>query len=114
MLLRLLLHDADEELRCVRLAAPALAKACAMELKAGLRSAQDLARATAARRLLAEAQRPLSTLNTFGAMLLPRLEEGDPDRDMATGILVQVGPREAGEGERGRRRAGYLGVQGGG
>ena len=40
-----------------------------------------------------QVRKPLSALRTLGAMLLPRLQEGRPDRDMATGILVQV--REA-------------------
>ena len=39
---------------------------------------------------MAQAWKPLSALRTLGAMLLPRLQEGRPDRDMASGILVQV------------------------
>ena len=37
-----------------------------------------------------QVRKPLSALRTLGAMLLPRLQEGRPDRDMASGILVQV------------------------
>ncbi len=38
----------------------------------------------------AQARKPLSTLRTLGAMLVPRLQEGEPDRDMAEGIIAQV------------------------
>ncbi len=40
-----------------------------------------------------QVRKPLSALRTLGAMLLPRLQEGRPDRDMASGILVQVTSR---------------------
>ena len=39
-----------------------------------------------------QARKPLSTLRTLGAFLLPRLPEGEPDRDMAEGIMAQVRP----------------------
>ncbi len=41
--------------------------------------------------LCMQARKPLSTLRTLGAMLAPRLEPGEPDRDMAEGIMAQVG-----------------------
>lgn len=62
-----------------------------MELRSQLHSEEASARAALARQLLRDAQRPLSTLNTFGAMLTPRLEDGDIDKDMAEGIMLQVG-----------------------
>lgn len=80
-----------DELDCFRLTAPLLAKACGMELRSQLHSEEASARAALARQLLRDAQRPLSTLNTFGAMLTPRLEDGDIDKDMAEGIMLQVG-----------------------
>ncbi|GLI64432.1 hypothetical protein VaNZ11_007702 [Volvox africanus] len=79
----------DEELQCLRLAVPLLAKACGMDARASWQLAQSSATAATARGLLREVQRPLSTLNTFGKMLVPRLKDGDPDKDMANGILVQ-------------------------
>ncbi|GIM12335.1 hypothetical protein Vretimale_15696 [Volvox reticuliferus] len=79
----------DEELQCLRLAVPLLAKACGMDARASWQLAQSSANAATARGLLREVQRPLSTLNTFGKMLVPRLKDGDPDKDMAKGILVQ-------------------------
>ncbi|KAG2439228.1 hypothetical protein HXX76_004590 [Chlamydomonas incerta] len=79
----------DEELRCLRLAVPLLAKACGMDARASWQVAQSSLTAAAARGLLREAQRPLSTLNTFGSMLVPRLKDGEPDKDMAKGILLQ-------------------------
>lgn len=82
-----------DELDCFRLTAPLLAKACGMELRSQLHSEEASARAALARQLLRDAQRPLSTLNTFGAMLTPRLEDGDIDKDMAEGIMLQVGLR---------------------
>lgn len=85
---------ADEELRCVRLAVPLLSKACGMDARASLALAQSSLAAAAARGLVREAQRPLSVLNTFGAMLTPRLADGEPDKDMAKGIVVQVRPCE--------------------
>ncbi|KAG2453587.1 hypothetical protein HYH02_001805 [Chlamydomonas schloesseri] len=79
----------DEEMRCLRLAVPLLAKACGMDARASWQVAQSSLTAAAARGLLREAQRPLSTLNTFGSMLVPRLKDGEPDKDMAKGILLQ-------------------------
>ncbi len=67
-----------------------------MAVRTGLQLAESSLSAAAARGLLREAQRPLSTLNTFSSMLLPRLREraeGQPEKDMASGILTQVRPR---------------------
>ncbi|KAG2499044.1 hypothetical protein HYH03_003229 [Edaphochlamys debaryana] len=79
----------DEELRCLRLAVPLLSKACGMDARSAWQLAQTSLSAAAARGLLREVQRPLSTLNTFGAILAPRLRDGEPDRDIANGILTQ-------------------------
>lgn len=78
----------------MRLAVPLLSKACGMDARASLALAQSSLAAAAARGLVREAQRPLSVLNTFGAMLTPRLADGEPDKDMAKGIVVQVRPCE--------------------
>jgi hypothetical protein len=80
----MLMPSADEEMWATRLLAPALAKACGMELRqqehqqsvATLRAQQP----SLAQALLREAQRPAAAISTFSAMLLPRQEEGDPDR----------------------------------
>ncbi|PNH04802.1 hypothetical protein TSOC_008939, partial [Tetrabaena socialis] len=79
----------DEELRCLRLAVPLLSKACGMDARSKLQLAQSSLSAAAARGLLREAQRPLSTLNAFSTMLVPRLKDGEPDKDMAKGIVLQ-------------------------
>ncbi|GFR43764.1 hypothetical protein Agub_g4876 [Astrephomene gubernaculifera] len=79
----------EEELRCLRLVVPLLSKACGMDARASWLLARSSLTAAAARGLLREARRPLATLNTFGSMLVPRLKEGEPDKDMAEGILMQ-------------------------
>lgn len=77
------------ELRCCRGAARPLAKACAMALRAALTSAQQAARNMLSRRLLDEVKGPLRALQTFSSMLAPRLPQGDLDKDMADGIVLQ-------------------------
>ncbi len=79
----------DDQLNCLRLVAPALAKACAMEQAAALAALQQTARQQVAQSLLRQAKGPLTALQTFSHMLVPRLPEGAPDRDMAQGILLQ-------------------------
>ena len=81
----------DEELRCLRQSCSVLAKALSLDIKAALRLAASTAQVSAARGVLRHAQRPLSALNTFSAMLLPRLQEGAPDKDIASGLVMQVG-----------------------
>lgn len=61
-----------------------------MELRAALKTAASVAKQAAAARLLREASRPASALNTFSAMLLPRMEQGSADRDLVSGIVSQV------------------------
>lgn len=79
----------EDELWCIRMTLPALAKACAMDLRSSLAGAHAAARQRLARNLLREARGPLTALRTFGSMLVPRLDEGEPDRDMAAGMLLQ-------------------------
>lgn len=61
-----------------------------MHVRAAMQVAASRAQAASARTLLQQVRRPLTTLNTFGSMLVPRLKEGDADRDMAKGIMLQV------------------------
>lgn len=74
---------------CVQVA-ESLALACAMDL----RSALDAARTAASRRslagLVADVTEPLRTLRTLGAMLAPRLEQEDVQREMLEGMVQQV------------------------
>ncbi|KAI8474027.1 MAG: hypothetical protein J3K34DRAFT_518527 [Monoraphidium minutum] len=79
----------DDELWCLRSAAGPLAKACAMDLRAALAGAQAAARQRLARSLLREVRGPLRALTTFSAMLAPRLREGEPEGDMAAGLVTQ-------------------------
>eukprot|EP00798_Chlamydomonas_sp_ICE-L_P020292 gene20292-27049_t len=67
----------------------ALCVTCAIDLKAVIREKHVAATSLAARALIQDAQRPLAGLNTFANMLMPRLNEGDPDLDMAKGIAMQ-------------------------
>lgn len=73
-----------------RLTSPSLA-ATPLQLRASVRLRSASAAAAVARTLVREAQRPASALATFSAMLLPRTAEGDPERDLAQGIAMQVG-----------------------
>uniref|UniRef100_A0A7S0RKW5 Uncharacterized protein n=1 Tax=Chlamydomonas leiostraca TaxID=1034604 RepID=A0A7S0RKW5_9CHLO len=86
---RPVLAFSDDEVVALRLSAPLLAKACSMELRSNVRSAQTAAAAVLARNLVREAQRPVAAINTFSAMLVPRTGEGEPERDMARGIAMQ-------------------------
>lgn len=79
----------SSEMRCCRGAARPLAKACAMALRASLTNAQQLARNQLTRQLLGEVKGPLRALQTFSNMLVPRLPNGEPDKDMAEGIVLQ-------------------------
>jgi len=86
----------DAELFVVRTMVPSLAKACAMDLRTALTNAAHTTRTHLARTLLREARGPLSALQTFGSMLVPRLDDGEPDKDMAEGMMMQVGSRRLG------------------
>ncbi|KAF8068458.1 hypothetical protein HT031_002147 [Scenedesmus sp. PABB004] len=82
----------DDALWCLRTAVPALAKGCAMDLRAALAGAQLEARDRLARSLLVQARGPLKVLGTFGQMLTPRLRAelaGQPEPDMAEGMVLQ-------------------------
>lgn len=68
---------------------PLLAKACAMDLRSALNSSQLSSRARLARSLLREARGPLSALQTFGSMLVPRLDAETTDKDIAVGMVMQ-------------------------
>ncbi|KAK9820231.1 hypothetical protein WJX72_007724 [[Myrmecia] bisecta] len=77
------------ELHSLKTVARVLAMACALDQRAALERAESMAGRRRVRGLVEEARGPLSALRTLGAMLVPRLDEGDPDRDMAEGIMVQ-------------------------
>jgi hypothetical protein len=66
-----------------------LAAAAALDMRSALAGAAAAASAAKAASLLSEARGPLRAISTFGRMLVPRLEEGAPDRDMAAGIMTQ-------------------------
>lgn len=74
----------------LRVVAQTLSKGCAMDIKARIQRTQVAVQNAAARRLLRETQRNLSAVNTFSSMIMPRLSEGEPERDMAKVISVQV------------------------
>ncbi|GAB4821547.1 hypothetical protein N2152v2_008593 [Parachlorella kessleri] len=77
------------EFQLLKQGASVLALACAMDLRATLERAGNISKQRHVRGLVQEARKPLSTLRTLGAMLAPRLQHGDPDRDMAEGIMAQ-------------------------
>jgi hypothetical protein len=67
----------------------ALGLACALDLRAALERAGHAVRRRQVQGLVREARKPLSTLRTLGAMLAPRLQEGEPERDMTESIMAQ-------------------------
>lgn len=77
------------DLGVIRRSGRALSLACAMDLRASLERAGHAVRQRQVQGLVLEARKPLSTLRTLGAMLRPRLEEGEPERDMTDGIVAQ-------------------------
>jgi hypothetical protein len=81
---------AADELWCFRQAVGPLAAACAMERRTALEAARGAAADAALLGLVQDARGPLAALRTFGGMLLPRLPDGEPDKDLVQGIVVQV------------------------
>ena len=67
----------------------ALGLACALDLRAALERAGHAVRRRQVQGLVRQARKPLSTLRTLGAMLAPRLQEGEPERDMTESIMAQ-------------------------
>ena len=67
----------------------ALGLACALDLRAALERAGHAVRRRQVQGLVRQARKPLSTLRTLGAMLAPRLQEGEPERDMTDSIMAQ-------------------------
>ncbi|GAX77004.1 hypothetical protein CEUSTIGMA_g4451.t1 [Chlamydomonas eustigma] len=76
-------------LRPLSVAVPMLSKACVMDIKRSLQSARLGTEAAEASRVLRDVRRGASVLSTMSAMLVPRLPEGAPERDLATGISLQ-------------------------
>ena len=66
-----------------------LGLACALDLRAALERAGHAVRRRQVQGLVQQARKPLRTLRTLGAMLAPRLQEGEPERDMAESISAQ-------------------------
>ena len=79
----------EEQLRCLRGAVPMLSRACALDLRCGWEALAAAAHQARAASLLLEVRGPLRAISTFGRMLMPRLPEGEPDRDMASAIMLQ-------------------------
>lgn len=78
-----------QDVQLIKQSAAVLALACAMDLRSVLERSGNAVRQRQLRGLVRQAKQPLSTLRTLGAMLAPRLLHGEPDRDMAEGILAQ-------------------------
>lgn len=67
----------------------AVGLACALDLRAALERAGHAVRQKQVQGIVRQVRKPLSTLRTLGAMLAPRLQEGEPERDMTDSILAQ-------------------------
>ena len=67
----------------------ALALSCALDLRAGLERAGHAVRRRQVQGLVRQARKPLNTLRTLGAMLVPRLQVGEPERDLTESIVAQ-------------------------
>eukprot|EP00193_Tetraselmis_chui_P007029 CAMPEP_0177765048 /NCGR_PEP_ID=MMETSP0491_2-20121128/7779_1 /TAXON_ID=63592 /ORGANISM="Tetraselmis chuii, Strain PLY429" /LENGTH=278 /DNA_ID=CAMNT_0019281361 /DNA_START=124 /DNA_END=956 /DNA_ORIENTATION=+ len=66
-----------------------LTVACVMDQKLELLQQQQTAGSKHVSGLVEDARGPLQALCTLGGMLAPRLEEGEPEQDMANAMLVQ-------------------------
>lgn len=78
-----------EDLAFIKRSGAALALACAMDLRAALERAGHTVRQRQMQGLVREVRKPLTTLRTLGAMLAPRLQPGEPERDLSDGIVAQ-------------------------
>mmetsp|Transcript_34807 Transcript_34807/g.98683 ORF Transcript_34807/g.98683 Transcript_34807/m.98683 type:complete len:610 (-) Transcript_34807:114-1943(-) len=63
--------------------------ACVMDQKVALLQAQAAMGREHMSGLVEDAKGPLAALNTIGSLLTPRLDEGEPEQDMAHAMLVQ-------------------------
>jgi len=79
----------SEELRILQQGADVLSLICTIDLRSSLERASHAYRSLKVAGLIGEAKKPLTTLRTLGAMLAPRLEQGEPERDMAEALLAQ-------------------------
>ena len=77
------------ELSILQQGASALALSCALDLRSALERASNTLRQMQMHGLVQEAKKPLKTIRTLGAMLAPRLNEGEPERDMAEALIAQ-------------------------
>jgi len=77
------------EMALIKQNGTALGLACALDLRAALERAGHSVRHRQVQGLVRQARKPLSTLRTLGAMLAPRLQEGEPERDMTDSIMAQ-------------------------
>eukprot|EP00873_Tetraselmis_striata_P009213 jgi/Tetstr1/429477/TSEL_019385.t1 len=69
--------------------ARSLTIACFLDSKLGVLQQQQSAGSRHVSGLVEDARAPLQALCTLGGMLAPRLEEGEPEQDMANAMLVQ-------------------------
>ena len=79
------------EIAMVKQSGTALSLSCAIDLKSVLENTGNKLQRERIQGLMDQAKKPLSTLRTFGRMLQPRLETGEPERDMADTIVFQSG-----------------------
>ena len=78
-----------DDVNLLKQAASALALACTMDLRSSLEAAGNRIQGDVVQGIVSEVKKPLGTIRTLGAMLAPRLKEGEPERDISEAIMVQ-------------------------
>ncbi|KAK9866354.1 hypothetical protein WJX84_003431 [Apatococcus fuscideae] len=77
------------ELQAVQLVVSTLGKACAIEKRAALERSQLDAVQAQTNDFVSEARGSLITMRSLSSLLLPRLNDGDVNKDLASGIAAQ-------------------------
>jgi hypothetical protein len=77
------------DLKLIRQTGAALALGMALDLRSALERAEAGVRRRQVAGLVERARAPLTTLRTLSTMLAPRLDAGEPERDMADALAAQ-------------------------
>jgi hypothetical protein len=77
------------DLKLIRQTGAALALGMALDLRSALERAETGVRRRQVAGLVERARAPLTTLRTLSTMLAPRLDAGEPERDMADALAAQ-------------------------
>lgn len=79
----------QSEVDCLHSFVPVFSQVCAFGLQLQRQQVEVKHREDTLNMLLRDTKGPINAIQTFGAMLVPRLKDGEPEKDMARGIAAQ-------------------------